>query len=333
MVASPVLKFGEGSVQSQIPLEDRLSIGRSKENCIIVSDASILPIQACILVKDNRCYIEDCGGESATVVNDKPVVGTVSLKDGDVIQIGSARMTVSGLTSEEESSSSAIVRDETKIEFQCQCGKKLRAPRKYSGRRAKCAKCGHQLIVPGETAQQTSEDAVANLPESAAVSGTKIHETTTVPESTATRLHICSYCSFEIDEELDDTTTCDVCELPFHTDCWTENSGCSAFGCKNDHILSPAVPPFIIDDGQNQSEISDLPTNDMPWGNIFLAMNLIGSLFGLLLCGIPALFTGIGAFYFSQKKRLPDNQQVLVNVSVVIGAIGFLIGLIVSLLV
>ena len=124
-----------------------------------------------------------------------------------------------------------------------------------------------------------------------------------------------------------------MCELPFHTECWSENFGYSAFGCTNTDILRTTTPPFIIDDGQNQSEISDLPTNDLPWGNIFLAMNLIGGLFGLLSYGVPSLFLSIGAFYFSQKKKLADNQYTLVIVSGVIGAIGFLIGLIVSLLV
>lgn len=54
---------------------------------------------------------------------------------------------------------------------------------------------------------------------------------------------LCSICQTKIifGEEL---VNCHICNLPFHHECWDENKGCSAYGCKgapSTEKLSPEV--------------------------------------------------------------------------------------------
>lgn len=41
---------------------------------------------------------------------------------------------------------------------------------------------------------------------------------------------VCPYCKAEF-KEGDDVVICSVCEMPHHKECWTENQGCTTFGC------------------------------------------------------------------------------------------------------
>ncbi|HEY2588541.1 MAG TPA: FHA domain-containing protein [Tepidisphaeraceae bacterium] len=51
---------------------------------------------------------------------------------------------------------------------------------------------------------------------------------------------ICGACQSPI-SMLEPTTTCPDCGVAFHADCWTENRGCSSYGCKQVGILDPAA--------------------------------------------------------------------------------------------
>jgi len=321
MVSIPRLTFGEAPHQSQIPLADRLSIGRSKDNRVVIADASVLPIQAYILFEGNRCYIEDRGGESVTMVNDKRVDGQVSLRDGDIIQVGSARMQVCGLAAAEKSPAKDVVPSDEKIVFQCRCGKTLRAPRKYSGRKAKCAKCGNHLVVPTVDSQkftQTGNDRVEDN------SSTRSH-------ATGDLLQICNVCNTEIQDSIDEKMVCHVCDLPFHADCWIENFGCSAYGCRNVDLLKPKPSQIDPDGARNQAETVNQTETDTPWGNVFLCLNVVAGLFSLLLYGIPSLFVASGTLvFFTNHAR--KSQHSLLIVSIVLGFICFMLGLIVSLI-
>lgn len=321
MVSIPRLTFGEAPHQSQIPLADRLSIGRSEDNRVVIADASVLPVQACILFEGNRCYIEDRGGESVTIVNDKRVDGRVSLKDGDIIQIGSARMQVCGLVAAEKSPAKDVVPSDEKIIFQCRCGKTLRAPRKYSGRKGKCAKCGNHLVVPAVDSKELIDSVDVN-----------IADTSTVHSQPATEcLQICNVCNTEIEDGVDDKTVCHACSLPFHTECWTENYGCSAYGCRNVDLLKPK--PFQIDPdrARNQAETVNQTETDTPWGHVFLCLNVVAGLFSLLLYGIPSLFVASGTLVFF-TKHARESQHSRLIVSIVLGFICFMLGFIVSLI-
>lgn len=58
---------------------------------------------------------------------------------------------------------------------------------------------------------------------------------------------ICSICQCPV-EPHDEVTECNACGLPFHQECWEENQGCAAYGCRNVHALKQG--PDISVDGQ-----------------------------------------------------------------------------------
>ncbi len=50
-------------------------------------------------------------------------------------------------------------------------------------------------------------------------------------EDTVNKQALCPYCQTSIEIGIE-KVYCNRCNLPYHKDCWHENSGCAAFGCK-----------------------------------------------------------------------------------------------------
>ena len=64
-------------------------VGRSEDCQIILSEKRVSRKHAKIIVSNNRWYIEDLANINGTFVNDKKITGKNSLKDTDVVRIGS----------------------------------------------------------------------------------------------------------------------------------------------------------------------------------------------------------------------------------------------------
>jgi hypothetical protein len=60
---------------------------------------------------------------------------------------------------------------------------------------------------------------------------------------------VCSICQTAVIAG-EQVLRCPTCELPFHGECWTENGGCSAYGCKS-------APPTIKPTGAEAIPISN----------------------------------------------------------------------------
>ena len=76
-------------VGRQIPIIQRgLSLGRSSQNQIQVSEASVSRTHATIIVSRRNVYIRDENSSLGTFVNGVRIAGPTQLKHGDIIQIG-----------------------------------------------------------------------------------------------------------------------------------------------------------------------------------------------------------------------------------------------------
>jgi pSer/pThr/pTyr-binding forkhead associated (FHA) protein len=69
-------------------LEKRVTMGRSGDNIIHVSDSSVSRHHAVLYFEKDRAVVEDLGSHNGTFVNQKPVKRAL-LADGDVLRIGS----------------------------------------------------------------------------------------------------------------------------------------------------------------------------------------------------------------------------------------------------
>lgn len=49
---------------------------------------------------------------------------------------------------------------------------------------------------------------------------------------------VCPYCQSAI-QPVEASITCRVCGIPHHEDCWTENGGCTTFGCTASPMSGP----------------------------------------------------------------------------------------------
>jgi hypothetical protein len=202
-----------------------------------------------------------------------------------------------------------------KIVFRCDCGVSLGAPRAAAGRRGRCKRCGRTLTVP-EASDTTVSDNVQIIEE------------------------FCSICQTTIAEE-ELQTRCDACGLPFHDDCWTENLGCSAYGCSNVSVLKqgpdlrisapPSLPvsrPVLRPAVQSAAAT---PETDIPWEYVLLAGSALGLLMGLLCFGMLSLFLLIGTvLYFMQNGD--TAKRPVIGICMLISGLGILWGLIASLI-
>lgn len=60
------------------------------------------------------------------------------------------------------------------------------------------------------------------------------------PSTESQDVDVCNICSYPIEQQLENKTVCSACGLPFHSECWNEIGGCSAYGCTNVNVLNPA---------------------------------------------------------------------------------------------
>lgn len=73
-----------------IPINDYLTIGRSEDNMVILSDRYVSSHHLKIYMRNNEYILEDLGSTNGTFVNDVKIASKVTLKRGDRIKVGSS---------------------------------------------------------------------------------------------------------------------------------------------------------------------------------------------------------------------------------------------------
>lgn len=56
---------------------------------------------------------------------------------------------------------------------------------------------------------------------------------------------VCPFCKTEI-KEGDSVKVCPACNIPHHEGCWTENKGCTTFGCSEQHYEEQGTNPSAV---------------------------------------------------------------------------------------
>lgn len=75
---------------SIIPLRSDVTIGRKRDNSIVLMDQHVSGYHARILVRSNGLFLEDLNSTNGTFVNDNKIKGKAKLSNKDRIKIGTA---------------------------------------------------------------------------------------------------------------------------------------------------------------------------------------------------------------------------------------------------
>jgi hypothetical protein len=294
----PSLLIHHSGQSRGVVLSGRLLIGRVAPAGIVLADPEVSRIHAWIDKVGDRYYIADADSRSGTIVDEFPIAARHTLRDGDQVRIGAATI----IYSDHEDLPDDVTRISVAhtngvplpaaggILFACGCGAPLWAPVDWVGRRGKCALCGQRTPVPalGST-RPAAPPAVARQSSSRRAAA---------KPATATRQ--CSICQWAI-EPSDAQTACPTCGLTFHTECWQENKGCSAYGCASVEVL--ADPSTETEPAVAEAYVKE-PPERFPVEFAMLGGSVICSMIGLLAFGVPSvLLAGVTLFYWIAHRR------------------------------
>jgi hypothetical protein len=312
----PTLLIHQSEQRRGIVLRGRLLIGRVPPASIVLPDPEVSRIHAWIDQVGDRYYIADAGSRSGTIVDEFPIAARHTLLDGDEIRIGSAIFTfrdqeelpgdVSELTIAR--TNGAPLPAAGGILFACSCGAPLWAPLDWVGRRGKCAHCGERTPVPAlASTRPTSSPAV----------------------SSRTAVQQCSICQWAI-EPTHERTACPSCGLTFHTECWQENKGCSAYGCASVDVLAePTVEAAIEPDPIIAAVTQEEPHERFPVEFAMLGGSVLCSLIGLVSFGVPSALLAIctSAYWIIRRRRGESLRNGIVAAAMAMCITGICAGL------
>jgi hypothetical protein len=348
-------------------LNGRTVIGRHANSHIVIADRSVSRVHAWVGRAGHTFFISDSGSRTGTAVNGRPVEGRRSLRDGDQIRIGPATITFLDAASlpagvEPLFSTGAESRDDAGIFVYCACGAPIWAPWEYGGRSGRCRHCGAVLELPTRAggsapASDPNNDTLAGgMPSpfmvscagdiTLAAAALQKHERTSAPkapvskaaagarvteidEPLKTETH-CGACQSPI-SVLEATTTCPDCGVAFHADCWTENRGCSSYGCKQVGILDPqpAAEGPAAGAAKGADMIEDAspipsPARSAKWEPVLLPGSALVGIASLFAFGLPSLVVAVGLVAWSLRHE--SNSRRLFAAAMIVSAVMAAVG-------
>jgi|GEM_PF-5242112 len=163
---------------------------------------------------------------------------------------------------------------------------------------------------------------------------------------------LCVVCKTPVDSS-DNLFVCPACELPFHRECWDENLGCAAYGCKMVNHLKPTKPDITVSSvvktcshcgkdifsahtlcsqcrnvpyHDNQVHYADETDsgNEFPLDFLFLGLTFIFGVIGIFTSGIPSLLFIVFSYFYTARKRIDINR--VIGFAWVLSIIFFMIG-------
>ncbi len=161
-----------------------------------------------------------------------------------------------------------------------------------------------------------------------------LHAPIPEPSGPAADLHTCSICQTTIVRG-EEHTSCPSCHLTFHTQCWQENFGCSAYGCDQVNVLAPErraghAMPAAADAGADRSEAEAVdhailpPARGFPWETLLLALSFVAMGLGALAFGIPSAIMLLWTLAFLLMKK--PTRRGLIILAALVGLAGALAG-------
>ncbi|MDQ3439085.1 MAG: FHA domain-containing protein [Planctomycetota bacterium] len=315
-------------------LDAALRIGRGADNDVVLNHPTVSRHHAVIDRVNGEYFLKDLGSRNMTRVNGRMVRARLAINPGDKIRFGRVRLTF--VLGNDAAATPLLehaqdVAKQAGIVFDCVCGVRLWAKQQAVGGVVTCRKCHAKVVVPAESTNADSGETVSGL------AFTAPPETLAAPVQTGT----CSICQWKTNAE-EQITACPTCGLTFHTECWTENCGCSAYGCAQVNALVPKHEVHELHaDAPHAHDNHDLsrhrvppvaspePTRRVSVGHVMLAAAVAGGVLGLLMFGAPsgiALVTSLVAL----AKRPQVDQKKLLILSAGVSLLGAVAGACVS---
>lgn len=310
-------------------LEGRVLIGRRTSNHVVVDDPDVSRIHAWIDTAGHQSRLIDAGSRTGIFVNGHRVANNITLKHGDRIQVGPATLIYRTDSALPSGVSQLDFKERTQsagggIVFDCKCGAPLWISSAFAGRLGKCRFCGAIVQVPRRPGVVLIDDMV--MP--AAPPEPTLFDDLAPPPT-------CGVCHSLIAAH-EQMTTCASCALTFHTDCWAENYGCSAYGCAQVNALLPkseiadAVP---MDDSSlpliGEPPESHQPTK-LPAEYALLGVSVAGLLLGAFTFGVLALPGVVAVLHYLKRKDWPRRIPGVVLAAGLLAILGVVVGVSVS---
>ena len=298
-----------------------MTIGRDSTNDIVVVHPTVSRNHARIDTLDGRYVLTDFNSRNGTRVNGKAVADAESLQNGARLRIGHVRAWF--FVKMPAKLPRSVTNRDTGIIFHCACGQRLWSASDTVGMSVVCNACNQSVEVP-----ERSVGEVDGL--SGTVSGVDVPKIDEKSDARAT----CGICQWPIEPE-EPMHKCIACGNSFHADCWTENHGCSTYGCAEVNALAPKQRPATP--GESIAAVTAPVIETSPatavsktfaWAHMLLGLSVVGSLLGLLAFGIPAGLLAFIAFVRLLTTRT-ESRSVL-SAAVVIAALGTAAGVMIS---
>jgi hypothetical protein len=154
------------------------------------------------------------------------------------------------------------------------------------------------------------------------------------PAATSAIMRECAVCQSAI-RAGEETQACPSCGLSFHSECWQENWGCSAYGCNQVNALKPADAKEP--ESQSAAEAEELMNelvagSPFPWDYLILGFSAVAMIFSALTFGVPSMFALLAVITrFNFRDRIKSEMNVaLLAISTAACAIGIIGGFFVS---
>lgn len=321
-------------------LNGRVVIGRRPGSNVFIDDQSVSRIHAWVGHVGQTYFVADGGSRTGTIVNGRPVNGRRTLRDGDEILIGPAKLffhTDAPLPPGIEPLSSANDgADDEGMVVECKCGTPTWVAWDAPDANRRCEHCGKTLDLPprrtgtgSDSAQSrsNSDPAQGGAPELRIIAqeppGRIAAAESAVQETT------CGACQSPIGAN-EATTSCPECGVSFHANCWVENRGCSSYGCKQVGILDPAGPAgskpaaSAMTAPPMNAEIPLENPRQVQWSFVLLPLSGLAGLTSLFAFGVPSLVLLIGLVFY--RLRRPVRSQWVFAVAEVFSAIAGVAG-------
>lgn len=245
----PTLLIQHGARRQAGLLSGPVLIGRSRACAVQVDSGDVSRVHAWIGRDGATWFVADTFSREGTRVNDQPIAGRQKLSDGDTISVGPARLTfdvsdrlTNGVTPIDLSS--RVWKGEppdVPIRFACACGATITVSSFFVGRSSSCLYCTRPFIIPRSSGQLAGQD--------------------DTHDAEATTCSICQ-CAVAHGEQ---STRCPTCGVSFHEQCWTENKGCSTYGCAQVNALDDTPTDEPQSEISAMSETPEPVARHVPW--------------------------------------------------------------------
>lgn len=321
-------------------LNGRVVIGRQPGSNVFIDDKSVSRIHAWVGHVGQTYFVADGGSRTGTIVNGRPVNGRRTLRDGDEILIGPAKLSFRtdaplppGI---EPFSSGNDSPDEEGAVVECKCGTPTWVAWDGPEASRRCAHCGRTIELPprpGATANGSPQSSPAEIPPHVRPSEppNRVEDppSRTRPTESSTQETTCGACQSPIGSN-EPMTSCPECGVSFHANCWVENRGCSSYGCKQVGILDSSAPSAArqpVTAAATASPMADISIerpSQVQWSYVLLPVSGLAGLAGLFAFGVPSLGVLIGLI--SYRMRRPAGSKWVFAIAEAFSAIAAAVG-------